>query len=476
MPVCCGPAVGDLSRWLQGAWGRLQAHRASPHGQRLISATLWAAVAEGCSRGFLLVALVIVARLLGTTVYGEFGVIRSTTNMFAVVGGMGLGLAANRFVAEHRECDPHYTGGVVGSTYLLAGMAGLLVAGLLLLAADWLATAYLRAPHLVPSLRIAAMLLVVGAVNGAQLGVLQGLEAYRQLAAVSLVQGGLAVLALVGGAWRFGLTGAVGGLVLYGFGGILVYQVSIRRELARRGISVDVRQLQATIPLFWKFSLPLVLAGVAIAPLKWAAEGMLARQGGFAGLGLLYAAMVVVTTLFAVVSTLNAPLISLMANLRPDEQSARKQHLTLFGSWYLFLGLGLPLVLVPESLAWLFGPAYASKQFYLVTVLLLVYCGLMLFGQGVTRMIALSGSMWFGFYSNLTEGVSLVGGFYLLLGYGVVGLALAYVGSYVIRLAVIVPMLGRSGVLPRGMLLDRGFLASVGLFLAAAGLQVVRYA
>ncbi len=454
---------------------RLHAGGNSALGRRLISATFWAALAEACSRGFLMVALVFVARLLGAEAYGQFGVIRTTMNMFAVVGGMGLGLTANRFVAEHRDGDKAFSGSVIGSTYLLAAGAGLVVAAVLFFLSDWLATSYLRAPALAPGLRIAALLLIVGALNGAQLGVLQGLEAYRRLAAVSLVQGGLAIVALVGGAWLYGLRGALAGLVVYGLGGTVVYQLSIRAELAVRGIRVDFHQIRATIPLFWKFSLPLVLAGMAIAPLKWLAEGMLARQGGFGELGFLYAAMVIVNTLIALVSTLNAPIISLMANLHPSEQSGRKQHLTLFGSWYLFLCLALPLVLVPEALTLLFGREFGSARFYAVSVLLLAYCGLMMFAQGVTRMIALSGSMWYGFLSNLVEGVSLVAGGYLLLEHGVVGLALAYVLSYVCRLGLTLPILARSGVVPPRMLVDRWFLVSLTLFTALIVLQLLRF-
>ena len=56
----------------------------SQTGRRLIETTLWSVVAEGLSRGLLLLSMVVVARTLGAESYGEFGMVRSTISVFAV--------------------------------------------------------------------------------------------------------------------------------------------------------------------------------------------------------------------------------------------------------------------------------------------------------------------------------------------------------------------------------------------------------
>ncbi|NOZ40854.1 MAG: oligosaccharide flippase family protein [Planctomycetes bacterium] len=70
------------------------------------------------SRGLMLVASILVARMLGKTVYGELGMIRSTVGMFGVFAGFGLGLTATKHVAEFRESDPERAGRIVGFTEL----------------------------------------------------------------------------------------------------------------------------------------------------------------------------------------------------------------------------------------------------------------------------------------------------------------------------------------------------------------------
>ena len=54
----------------------------------------WALVGAAVSRGLTLASSVVAGRLLGTTGFGEIGMIQSTQGLFGIVAGAGLGLAA----------------------------------------------------------------------------------------------------------------------------------------------------------------------------------------------------------------------------------------------------------------------------------------------------------------------------------------------------------------------------------------------
>lgn len=447
-------------------WGRLHAFGRSPGARRLLASTIWSAAAEALSRGLLMVAMVLVARRLGRATYGEFGIVRSTVNVFGVVGGMGLGLTANRYVSQYRDRDKAFSGHIVGSSYVVALVAGLVVALAVLVGAEPIARGLLRAPQLVGALRLTAPLLLLGAIVGAQAGILQGLEAYHRLAIASLAQGVVAIVALVAGARLFALDGAVAGLLAYTLAGAVFFEVQIRRELRRQEIPVSYGNVAAALPIFRQFSLPVMLAGVAIAPLKWLAETMLVRRVGFAELGVFHAAMTIATMLIALVSTANAPILSRAANAVGASGEQAMRYVSLYGSWYAFLLVATPLALFPRVTQPIFGAAYASSEFLTVNLLLLLYCGLLMYYQGVLRLVALKGSMWFGLYTNIYEGLAGIAGFYLLAAHGATGLALAYVASYVVRTAVSIPYLLRNRIVARAELFDRYFLISLALFTA----------
>src|SRR5882672_5888251 len=65
----------------------------------------WALVGAVVSRGLTLASSVVAGRLLGTTGFGEVGMIQSTQGLFGVLAGAGLGLAATKYVAEFRSVD-----------------------------------------------------------------------------------------------------------------------------------------------------------------------------------------------------------------------------------------------------------------------------------------------------------------------------------------------------------------------------------
>lgn len=445
----------------------------SSTGRRLLESTFWSAVAESLSRGLLLLALVFVARYLGAEQYGAFGIIRSTINVLATLGGMGLGLTANRYVAEYRSRDRVHAGRIIGSSYILAVGAGLFVGLIVLAGAETLAVDILRAPQLRQGLNIAAALLLLGSVQGAQIGILQGLGAFRRIAISSAVQGIAALTALVTGARYFGLEGALLGLLAYNLAGMAIFFASIRAELRLQQIEVDYGSFRATLPIFWKFSLPVMLAGVAVAPVKWLAETMLVTRIGFTELGFFHASLTIATMLIAGVSTLNAPLISLAASRAGTESTTRTTYVNLYGTYYVFLAIALPLVMFPRIASLAFGAEFATNQFYSVVVLLLLYVALMTYYNGILRLLAIDGSMWFGFITNLFEGAALIVGFLLLLEHGALGLGIAYVFSYVVRIVVSLPWLLRRGIVPHDLLRDRYFLLSMTGFVVLAVARVL---
>ena len=118
-------------------------------GLRLARGIFWSVSGTVISRGLMLVAMVLVARMLGKTAYGEFGMLQSTfLGMFGVFAGFGLGLTATKHVAEYCRSDPERAGRIITLSGLFAVVTGGLMAVGLLIWAPWLAAHTINAPHL----------------------------------------------------------------------------------------------------------------------------------------------------------------------------------------------------------------------------------------------------------------------------------------------------------------------------------------
>jgi O-antigen/teichoic acid export membrane protein len=65
----------------------------------IINSGFWILLGSFISNVILLIATVLITKLVSKQVYGEFGIIKSTINMFSVFAGLGLGLTATKYIA-----------------------------------------------------------------------------------------------------------------------------------------------------------------------------------------------------------------------------------------------------------------------------------------------------------------------------------------------------------------------------------------
>lgn len=79
---------------------------------RLFHSASWALVGAIGGRGITMLTYIVVARLLTQEAYGEFGILRSTINMFTVFAGMGLGATASKYISQYRNVNPTKAGDI----------------------------------------------------------------------------------------------------------------------------------------------------------------------------------------------------------------------------------------------------------------------------------------------------------------------------------------------------------------------------
>lgn len=384
--------------------------------------------------------------------------------MFAIFGGMGLGLTANKYISQNRDSGKIYCGQIVAMTQIIAALSGFFVGAVIFFGSKFLSNNILHAPQLENELKISSFILFLSAFNGAQIGTLQGLESYRKLAFTSLCQGMSALPLFVAGTYYMGLTGAIiayaANVALY----TVILQFTIIKELKRQGISIVFKDINKLFPIFWKFSFPAALAGIIISPFKWLSEASLVKYSGFTELGIFQAVIVVTSVLISISSTLNAPLISISSNEGKNAQSRKIQLLTLYGSWYLFLIIALPFLLIPDLLILLFGEKFTDPHLFSVNLLLLLYCGMLMYYQGIMRILILNDSLWFAFLTNIVEGVILISVYYIFRQYGAIGLGYGYVASYIGRILISIPIMINRKMIDVRVLFNKFFLATFTAF------------
>lgn len=258
----------------------------SPMLRRFASNSSWATLAFAASRTTSVLATILIARIVGKTVLGEFGILMSSLGMFSVMASFGLNLTMAKYVSEFRTKEPGLVGSIVGLALITVMTVGLLVSLAVIALANPIAYSLMNAAHLVGPLYIMAVMLTFHALSGVQAGILMGLESFRLVYRLNMIIGLSHVVMVTSGAYLAGLTGLVTMLTLNTIFAAVLQHMAIRRALAKAGISICYRTCLQAVSILWRFCTPSFLSSIVIIPVTWICNVMLINQsGGYGEMG-----------------------------------------------------------------------------------------------------------------------------------------------------------------------------------------------
>lgn len=434
-----GAARAACPRALHPLLRRLES---SEIGRRFASGAFWSLLGAVASRLLMLGAYVAMARILGKADYGRFGTIQSTLGMFGVFAGFGLGITANKHIAELRDKDPVRAGRIMGLAGAVAATTAVGIGAALFGFAPWLAARTLNAPEMGPLLRIGALVLVFEAMNGAQAGALAGFEAFRTTARISMGVGLVGVPMLVLGVVLGRIEGSVWALAANRALSWLLHHLALRREARKAGVPFSLHGSLRELSVLWNYSLPSMLAGVMVSPTIWICNAMLVnRPEGFDQMGILQANRSFQQVLLFIGATLGAPLLPMLSNMNgAGRRSDRLARVNMLSSWALGILPALVLSAVPEIGQLVFGRDYAGRDFTITYLLTVFSTGVMIYKQGLARAMSARGMMWWCLVNNVAWAAILVVCTRLFIARGAVGFAIAWALTYVLNTLLFLPL------------------------------------
>lgn len=408
----------------------------SPIGYRLAKGAFWVLSGTVISRLCTFIASIFVARLLGKTGFGEFGIIQSTIGMFGVFAGFGLGLTSTKYIAEFRETDPARAGRILSLSWLVALVTGGLMSIGLFLFSPWLATHTLNASHLESLIRIGAIVLFVSALNGAQTGALSGFEAFRSVAKVNLYCGLLSFPILVTCTWLGGVKGAIYGMAINTTVNWLLNHIEIRKIIKVKKIPITLCNCGKEVSVLWKFSLPALFAGAMVGPVNWFCNTLLVNQpNGYAEMGVYNAANQWYTMMLFLPGILGQVVLPILSNREQLNNSAGRSIKTMANLIKMNALLVFPLVIVTclfsPFIMGLYGEGFRNG--WPTLVIILFTSAIVTIQTPVGQLIAVSGKMWIGFIMNAGWGIMFILLAFVFISKGSFGLAGSRLIGYILH-------------------------------------------
>jgi O-antigen/teichoic acid export membrane protein len=429
----------QLRAWVKGVWSHYLTGDSLR--SRIARGAFWCVLGTGVSQALGLLATVVCARLLGSALYGQLGIVLTTVNLFATVASVGLGVTATKHVAEYWRHDPRHAGRIIAMSSMVSAVSGSAIAILLIALAPWLSRSTLKAP-LAAELQLGAVMMLFAAVNGYQTGTLAGFEAFKTQAVLNAIRGFVACPAIVTGVALGGLRGAMVAYTATSAVTFLIHEIAIRRECRLHFVPLSYRVEKADLRLLWSFSIPVLIASFSFTPAVWWTSAMLGTTAGYAQLGIFSAALqwqAFVMFFSNAVANLGLPTLSAVLPERSIARYKRILKVNFLLTTALAVIIAVPVGLAAPWIMSLYGHGFVSgaSTLRLICISAVISAANISVGQAIWSL----GAAVPGMLLALIRGVALVVAAGLLSPRGAVGLAGAYVLMGVVQTAVQAPFL-----------------------------------
>lgn len=403
--------------------------------QRLARGALWGGVAFAVSRGISIVVSFFLARLLGQSGFGEYGMINSTAGMIGGMAGLGIGWTVVKHIAEYKISDPDKASRILAMSTAVTWTSAFLYAIAMILLAPWLADKTLAAPHLAPLLRISAFTVAFGVINGVQTSSLAGCEAFRSNTQVGVAASLLQSALVFAGAWRWGIRGAVAALAISMFATVVLTRWYVVKEWRRYRLRLCWRDARTEWRVLLDFSLPTFLSGMLVGPVLWGAGALLAhRPDGYVELGVYNAAnqwQQAVQLLPGLMGTALLPVLSDKCgsgDWRGSLSVVRKMMKMV--AWTVLPMAGLLSLASPWIMRG-YGESFVSG--YGALIISVFTAALLAIMVPIGHFITASGRMWIGFWMNAGWGAAMLVASWWMVRWGAEGLAGARLVAYLLH-------------------------------------------
>lgn len=329
---------------------------------RIVSGSFWVILGTIASKVLVFAATMIVARILAKDVYGQLGIVRSTIQLFVSLSAFGVGAMATKYIAQYRKSSKIETAKIYCIANIFVLCMAVISCTVLILTADTIAINRLKTPELATDIRIAGVILFFTLLNGAQTGSLSGFEDFRRISFSNMVMGVSEVVLLCGGAYLWGLHGAVMGFGITYLIAFLYNGYYIRKHLREEQIDYieGLKALKlADFRILLSFSIPLAATSWVQASVYWWMKTVVVNYAGFADMANYDVGeqwKIQIMFIPAILSTVLLPILSSVN----DNETDRKKAIRI--NYYInvttTLSLSLLIVLFGSLILKLYGPSY----------------------------------------------------------------------------------------------------------------------
>lgn len=391
---------------------------------KLFKDSFWAVFGNGMGNCLLLIAGILIARILGKELYGEYGMVKTTMFHIGYFATLGLGFTSTKFIADAVQQSKACLRNTIRISLLTTFVFGLLLCVLLFLFSATIAR-WINEPSVEPAFKALGVIIILRALSVTSIGILAGFKDFKRTGINSIISGLSLLLTAYPLTSVWGLTGAFIALALsQGINALLnLWFVGIRYK---NSIGEDKVGKDIII-----FTIPVSIQELFYMISTWGGTMVLTKYASLGEVGLWSAASQWNAIILFVPSLLANVVLSYLSGLSSQYDS----HERMLNKMLIinFTCSFIPFVIVyllAGFISSFYGPTFADlKPILRVLILSTIFVCL----SNVFQSNLLSkGKNWLLLTARVIRDVLLLSSLWIVLRHGVEHAALAYSWIYVI--------------------------------------------
>lgn len=434
--------------------------------EKIIKGVFWSFLGTFISKGFAFIALFLVARFLSVQEYGKLGLLQSYINTFTLFSLASFGVTATKYLAVYNNEDKRKASEIFSLTRIFVFILSTFILVLSIIFNDTICEYIVGDPKLKTEVLICGAAIYFSSLNGLQVGALAGLQNFKSISIVNIVNGVLSLPLIIISAYHYGIKGVVVSLAIINFSIWACSAILLKKELLKNKLFFTVKNLRKHFDTLYHFSLPSFLSSIMLAPVVLICNSFLIKYNteGYYELGIYNAAYnfsQVGTILIGIIGQVFYP----MAMQNFGKNNRKFDFFNINNSYIIGILIFLPIIVLPDLFAGFYGIKYQKSSMYFS----MIYIGLSSIvisqKQGIARNFAAGNFMWFSVFSNMLWAVSTILFSYFLVQKGSIGRSFSLFIGYLINTIFFIPFYINRKLINKDLFLTREHLAIVALII-----------
>ncbi|WP_312993429.1 oligosaccharide flippase family protein [Chryseobacterium flavum] len=424
--------------------------------EKIIKGVFWSFLGTLISKGFAFIALFLVARILSVQEYGKLGLLQSYINTFTLFSLASFGVTATKYLAIYNNEDKKKASEIFSLTRIFVFILSSFILILSYFFNDAICEYIVGDPNLKSEVLICGAAIYFSSLNGLQVGALAGLQNFKSISIVNIVNGVLSLPLIIISAYHYGIKGVVVSLAIINFSIWACSAILLKKELLKNQLFFTVKNLRKHFDTLYHFSLPSFLSSIMLAPVVLICNSFLIKYNtaGYYELGIYNAAFnfsQVGTILIGIIGQVFYP----MAMQNFGKNNRKFDFFNINNSYIIGILIFLPIVSLPDLFAGFYGIKYENNNMYYSVMFVGLSSIVIAQRQGIARNFAAGNFMWFSVFSNLIWAATTILSCYLLISKGSIGRSLAFFIGYITNTILFIPFYINKKLIDKKLLLSK---------------------